>query len=193
MSGPDGHIACVARPGAGPESGPVPGVPRSSLSRRADYTHQHNVSAGCYGWLRLTPAYSLKIVSEILAGLDEHADARVLDPFCGTGTTALCASYYGQAAVTTEINPFLVRLSRAKTDYYAPRMVAGLRAAGQVLADDLHRRDCPRAPLPQMRNIERWWNSATLDFLRSLRGRSMRDSPRRSSRTRCFCWRSAAP
>ena len=148
----------------------MPGVPRSSLSRRADYTHQHNVSAGRYGWLRLTPAYSLKIVSEILADLDEHADARVLDPFCGTGTTALCASYYGQAAVTTEINPFLVWLSRAKTDYYAPRMVAGLRAVGQALADDLHRRDGPRAPLPQMRNLERWWNSAALDFLCSLKG-----------------------
>ena len=146
------------------------GALRGSLSRRADYTHQHNASAGRHGWLRLTPAYSLKIVDEILADSDGRAGARVLDPFCGTGTTALCASYRGRTAVTTEINPFLVWLSRAKTDYYAPRMIAGLRADGRAAADGLRRSDGPRVPLPRMRNIERWWSPEALDFLRALKG-----------------------
>ena len=141
-----------------------------SLSQRADYTHQHNASAGRHGWLRLTPAYSLKIVDEILADSDGRADARVLDPFCGTGTTALCASYRGRTAVTTEINPFLVWLSRAKTDYYAPRMIAGLRADGRTVADGLRWGDGPHVPLPRMRNIERWWSPEALDFLRALKG-----------------------
>ena len=146
------------------------GVTRSPLSQRADYTHRRNAAAGRYGWLRLTPAYSLKVVSEILDDLDVRAEGRVLDPFCGTGTTALCAAYRGRTAVTTEINPFLVWLSRAKTDHYAPRMVAGLRAAGQAVADGVCRRNGPRAPLPQMHNIERWWSPAALDFLRALKG-----------------------
>lgn len=146
------------------------GASRDSLSRRKDYTHQHNASAGRHGWLRLTPAYSLKIVDEILAASDGRADARVLDPFCGTGTTALCAAYRGRTAVTTEINPFLVWLSRAKTDYYAPRMIADLRAGGHAVADALRRRDGPRAPLPRMHNIERWWSPEALDFLRALKG-----------------------
>ena len=148
----------------------MPAATPKSLPQRADYTHQHNASSGRYGWLRLTPAYSLKIVSEILDDFDGRAGALVLDPFCGTGTTALCASYRGRTAVTTEINPFLVWLSRAKTDYYAPRMIADLRAAGPELADDLCRRSRPRAPLPRMHNIERWWSPAALDFLRALKG-----------------------
>ncbi len=39
---------------------------RRSLAQRADYTHKHNAESGRHGWLRLTPAYSLKIVGEIL-------------------------------------------------------------------------------------------------------------------------------
>jgi hypothetical protein len=40
-------------------SGATPAV---RLRQRADYTHKHNKASGRHGWLRLTPAYSLKIV-----------------------------------------------------------------------------------------------------------------------------------
>ena len=65
----------------------------SSLQQRADYTYRFNSKTGRHGWLRLTPAYSVKIVEEII---EKHPEARrVLDPFCGTGTTALSAAYHG--------------------------------------------------------------------------------------------------
>ncbi len=143
---------------------------RRSLTRRADYTQKHNAKQGRYGWLRLTPAYSLKIVSEVLSGYGDSYRANVLDPFCGTGTTALCAAYHGRSAVTMEINPFLVWFSRAKTDFYSRRLIAEAREAGRAILDDACRGRTPKVPVPQMHNVERWWHPAALDFLRSLKG-----------------------
>ena len=48
-------------------------VPEKTLRQRADYTHKFNTKTGRHGWLRLTPAYSLKIVEELVA---QHRDAR---------------------------------------------------------------------------------------------------------------------
>ena len=45
-------------------------VLRTPLTQRADYTQKHNAKTGRYGWLRLTPAYSLKVVNEILGACD---------------------------------------------------------------------------------------------------------------------------
>ena len=87
------------------------------LKQRADYTQKFNATSGRHGWLRLTPAYSLKVVEEIL-NRDSSAE-RILDPFCGTGTTALSAITHGCDAVTTDINPFLVWLTTTKTRHYS--------------------------------------------------------------------------
>ena len=49
------------------------------MKQRADLTFKENLSRGRHGWLRLTPAYSVKVVGEIL---DEHPNFhRVLEPF----------------------------------------------------------------------------------------------------------------
>ena len=46
-------------------------VAGEKLRQRADYTHKFNVGAGRHGWLRLTPAYSVKVVEEIRKELFE--------------------------------------------------------------------------------------------------------------------------
>ena len=61
-----------------------------TVRQRADLTFRHNVHRGRHGWLRLTPAYSVKLVGDILAA--SRKPRFVLDPFAGTGTTGLvCA------------------------------------------------------------------------------------------------------
>lgn len=37
------------------------------LGRRAELTFKHNANHGRHGWLRLTPAYSVKLVNDILS------------------------------------------------------------------------------------------------------------------------------
>lgn len=56
------------------------------LRQRADYTHKYNLKTGRHGWLRLTPAYSVRVVEELMDST--QGSLRVLDPFCGTATTA---------------------------------------------------------------------------------------------------------
>ena len=51
-----------------------------ALRQPADYTHKFNLNTGRHGWLRLTPAYSVKVVEEIIAHYGPWLN--VLDPFC---------------------------------------------------------------------------------------------------------------
>ena len=134
------------------------------VGRGEHLTFRANAGATRYGWLRLTPAYSVHLVAGLL---DDHAtdDALVLDPYCGTGTTALVCAERGIACVTTDINPFLVWLARAKTARYEPAEIdAFADAAGRVEA-------AIRAPggepewLPALHRIDRWWDEPTLHAL----------------------------
>ena len=140
---------------------------REQLRQRAEYTYKFNAKTGRHGWLRLTPAYSLKIVEELVVG---HANARrILDPFCGTGTTALCAAYHDHEGVTTDINPFLVWLAQAKIARYSPASIEATRDACAHALDLVANRAVEPVSAPPIFNIERWWSAEALEFLRLLR------------------------
>ncbi len=140
---------------------------REQLRQRADYTYKFNAKTGRHGWLRLTPAYSLKIIEELIVGHDKVR--RLFDPFCGTGTTALSAAYHGHEGVTIDINPFLVWLAQAKTANYSLRDIAATRDACSLTLDLVKRHAVEPVSTPPIHNIERWWNPRVLDFLRPLR------------------------
>jgi len=135
----------------------------SAFKQNSELTFKYNLDRGRHGWLRLTPAYSVKLVNDILENSDPGI--AVLDPFSGTGTTPLCAIYRGNTGTGVEINPFLTWLARAKVDHYGesvvkegPRLVADIVAS--VSAGDAH----PIEP-PPIHNIGRWWNDEELSFL----------------------------
>ena len=140
----------------------------SLLRQRADYTHKYNCHSGRHGWLRLTPAYSVKVVDELLSGF--HGDSiRVLDPFCGTATTALCAACRGYSATTVEINPFLVWLAAVKTARYSAAEIQTTRQACAKALALAEKRDFTSMPEPPIHNIGRWWDSDARVFLCRLR------------------------
>lgn len=140
---------------------------REQLRQRADYTYKFNSKTGRHGWLRLTPAYSVKVVEELIVG--HNKAKRIFDPFCGTGTTALSAAYHGHEGVTTDINPFLLWLAQAKTARYTPRDIAAARDACAAALALISRQSIEPVPAPPIHNIERWWSTQALDFLRLLR------------------------
>lgn len=143
-------------------------VEAARLRQRSDYTYKFNAKTGRHGWLRLTPAYSLKIVEELVSHRREVA--RVFDPFCGTGTTALSAAYHGHRSTTTDINPFLVWFAQSKIAHYSDLdITATLQACSEAL-DSVERKSLEPAPTPAIFNIERWWAPKELDFLRLLLG-----------------------
>jgi len=60
------------------------------VTQHSDYTFKYNKKLGRHGWLRLTPAYSVKLVKEIIDNI--RGDSFILDPFSGTATTGLVAA-----------------------------------------------------------------------------------------------------
>ena len=139
---------------------------RSPIPQRGHLGFRGNLAATRYGWLRLTPAYSVHLVGALL---DAHATAasRVLDPFCGTGTTALACAERGLACDTTDINPFLLWLAAAKTRPYTDADLAAFRRAATAVeraADG----DTP-AWTPPLHQIEKWWTPETLAALARIR------------------------
>jgi hypothetical protein len=140
----------------------------NGLSQCAELTFKHNRQHGRHGWLRLTPAYSVRLVEQILEGSGERADV-VFDPFSGTGTTALCAAYRGKTGVATDINPFLIWLADAKARSYGAAAIASFRHAAQFAAQSASNPGSPLSERPALSNIERWWRPAALTFLLRLK------------------------
>lgn len=120
-----------------------------------------------YSWLRLTPAYSHELVNQLLAAYASPDDI-VLDPFCGTGTTALACAARGLPCVATEINPFLAWLSDVKTRTYHEIDAMGLVTYAQDLG-----RHVPSTPpeacwVPPIAHRDRWWDPETASLLGAL-------------------------
>lgn len=136
------------------------------LTRKPEYTFLDNLSNGRHGWLRLTPAYSARLVEERLRQYPDSS--RVLDPFCGSGTTPLIACYRGFESAAVEINPFLVWLSRVKTRRYTPEQLASAHTIA-LQAIELRPQVClSEVKFPPIRDRERWSSAESLHWLATM-------------------------
>jgi hypothetical protein len=145
-------------------------MPESSIKKvkqRADLTFKDNKSLGRHGWLRLTPAYSVKLVKELIAGAPTSLS--VLDPFSGTATTPLTAAEHGNAGTAFDINPFLIWLGNVKCRTYSDEHVVRVRKGVEDAISEVPTRLNQENWRPALFNIERWWSSTTLEVLAALR------------------------
>jgi len=93
----------------------------------------------------------------------------VLDPFCGSGTTAIEAMLQGRNALSIDIDPFARLLIKVKTTRYSAEDIAfldgvveNIRAASE---------NAPSTPyaLPDLQNIDKWFTyeaQCNLSFLK---------------------------
>jgi hypothetical protein len=145
-----------------------PATNTTGMRQRSDVTYKQNTKHGRHGWLRLTHAYSVQLVDQVLAEFGSGARS-VFEPFSGTGTTPLCAAYAGFRALATDINPFLIWLGRVKAATYSPADLLALQKATKAIRGKLVAGTARPAALPPLKNIERWWHSEELAFVTSLR------------------------
>jgi hypothetical protein len=139
-----------------------------SSRQNAHLTFRANQGIGRHGWLRLTPAYSLRLVREHIATLGPGSV--VTDPFSGTGTTALAAAEHGMRGQALDINPFLIWLGQAKTRHYDAGSLAAAEASlPSVVADARALLGSATLWQPRLANIDRWWAPAALAELKALR------------------------
>jgi DNA modification methylase len=137
---------------------------QSQLGRLDHLTFKGNLRHTRYGWLRLTPAYSVHLVSQLL---DDHwhRGKTVLDPFCGTGTTALLCAERGIRCDTTDINPFLLWLCTVKTRSYSAREVEELRRRARRIERAIEKGNQEPPWTPPLHQIEKWWSARVLAAL----------------------------
>lgn len=131
------------------------------VKQRVDLTYKYNQKKGRHGWIRLTPAYSIKAVLKYLDTSSQH----ILDPFSGTGTTGLICAEHGIACDLMEINPFLVWLATVKTRRYSlSEITAAQKRVGDIIKGAQQNINTP-AWVPPIRSIERWWTPTRLTVL----------------------------
>jgi len=133
------------------------------MKQRSDLTFKQNLKNGRHGWLRLTPAYSLKLVHQYLPSTD--LPISILDPFSGSGTTPLSAGYKGYNTYALELNPFLVWFTKVKTKRYSTETIQETEEIGNKIVSLFLSKKANQVDPPPIRNIERWWNEAALHFL----------------------------
>jgi hypothetical protein len=139
--------------------------PTTGLGLRAHLTFRGNVALGRHGWLRLTPAYSLALVRELLkpSGPDEF----VLEPFSGTGTTPLACASLGIRCHAVDINPFLVWLGNLKLTRFDGGAARALKSAAARISEKA-RAGGAHSWKPDLHQIEKWWDAPTLHALAAL-------------------------
>lgn len=139
------------------------------ITQRSDYTFKFNKNLGRHGWLRLTPAYSVKLVKDLIDKLP--VDVNVLDPFSGTATTGLVAAEHGNTARTCDINPFLIWVGNLKCSVYSDEELNAVSKKVSFALSGVEASINDSNWQPPIFNIERWWAPHTLKVISSLRAR----------------------
>lgn len=108
---------------------------QSALARALDVTADEDVvMAHVHGFhsypARLHPLTASRVIEKLT-----RAHARVLDPFCGSGTVLVEARLLGRQAFGVDANPLAVELCWLKTRSLTPRRRAELLAAARQVAD----------------------------------------------------------
>ncbi|WP_326596631.1 DNA methyltransferase [Streptomyces sp. NBC_01803] len=143
-------------------------VDRAALARNEHLTFRANMGVGRHGWLRLTPAYGVRLVRDRLSHLPEGSV--ITDPFSGTGTTPLAAAELGHFGQSVDVNPFLIWLGTVKTSHYSPEtLLAAADATQEVVASARAHPEDNDLWQPSLFKIEKWWSPGALHALKALR------------------------
>lgn len=97
-------------------------------------------------WFRFKEAFSPKFVADVLGSLPYRVE-RCLDPFGGSGTTAVTCRMLGINSTTVEVNPFLSDLIKAKL---TPLSASSFCAKYEKILSSLIVRKGDEGPIPGM-------------------------------------------
>ncbi len=84
------------------------------VSAAASSTFLDNLRLPVHRWVRFSAGFSGAWAQHVIEEASSAKDARVLDPFAGSGTTLIAAEDAGVPAYGVEAHPFVCRLARAK-------------------------------------------------------------------------------
>jgi DNA modification methylase len=140
----------------------------TTIRQNSEYTFKYNIDLGRHGWLRLTPAYSVHLVNEILNRYDDTG-LIVFDPFSGTGTTGIVAAKKGYRSILNDINPFLVWFANQKAKNYTDAERKEIMGVFMNVIKNTDAYIHKKNWYPDIFKIHRWWNAETLNILSAIR------------------------
>lgn len=155
----------------------------STITQKSEYTFKANRDLGRHGWLRLTPAYGVKLVEKLLSSTDY--ESIILDPFSGTATTGLVAAERGHTAIAFDINPFLIWLGNIKCQNYSESYLEEVKERIDIALLEYERNADREYWVPTIFNIERWWSGHTLKLISALRNALTKEFGEPSSPENC--------
>lgn len=122
---------------------------------RPDFSN--NLSRPRHGWFYFKEGYSSSLVREVLLST-MRSPGRVLDPFCGSGTTVVEAARWGWQGIGVEANPFLgfVARTKARSSYDVDRFGARLRQSLAQSRTSVRWRLPKDSTLVERAGLEKW-------------------------------------
>jgi DNA modification methylase len=157
-------------------------VTRASFRERdvKSVTFKGNFDYPIHRWFRLTPSFSPELVADILAHWELPLNAKVLEPFCGVGTTPLVCQERGLSSFAVELNPLLYFVAKVKTTTF--RNLTGLAVAAKKVMGKVQSHFSVLKALdtetflidyhdsiPKIRNVTKWWSPLILKKLVAIR------------------------
>lgn len=80
-------------------------------------TFRESMRAPVHGWFTYPAGYSYRLVEVKIAEAGLNKDSLVLDPFLGSGTTAVAAKFMGIPSIGYEAHPFVQQIASAKLNW----------------------------------------------------------------------------
>lgn len=91
----------------------------------------------------------------------------ILDPFSGSGTTAIESMIYGRNAVALDINPLAVLISKVKTTPIDPNRL--IEVYEELIRNYNSDREIKKNQVPNIPNIEKWFTEESIRNLSILK------------------------
>ena len=141
---------------------------RAARTARARQATRYSV----HGLHEYKGKFNPQVAKALLNIFGVRCGERVLDPFCGSGTTLIECAHAGVASLGLDINPFAVFLANAKL-HALNTPVAELKAAGRRIVRRLkHRPQCTTSGHgPRIAYLQSWFAPEILRVIETIRTR----------------------
>lgn len=116
----------------------------SARETKAASTFSSNLSLPVHRWFRYSAGFSARWARTVIRERIRRKQTCVFDPFCGSGTTLICAEDEGVESYGVESHPFVARIAKVKlsrrtdaTEYhnFASDMLARARTQEAAIQD----------------------------------------------------------
>lgn len=112
-------------------------------------------------WFRCREGFSIELIREILR--KNAIRKKVLDPFCGSGTTLVASNELDINSIGFDINPLMTFVSKAKTRRYSKHDREKLEDLIQEILDITD--ESEKSAVPRLRIINKVFNTEIIDTL----------------------------